>query len=138
MKLYASNWDILSSTGIWDWLLISDYYNITAAGNGQPGYYIPRPEQLSHIAPSYSPSIIWFGLGRWEWRLWWNNILKINTSQSHVYFCGEWILHSIVKWFELWPSQISNFCWLLNLNLLWHWSTWKICYRKYIFCGIWF
>ena len=46
---------ILSSTGIWDWL-ISDYYNIIAAGNGQPGYSIPCLEQLSHIAPSRLPS----------------------------------------------------------------------------------
>ena len=123
---------ILSSTGIWDWL-ISDYYNIIAAGNGQPGYSIPCLEQLSHIAPSRLPSSTSVMMLK---------ALVLNPVNKHwLKSCvlSEWILlHSIAKWFELWPSQISNCCLLLNMIILWHWSTWKICHRKYLFCRIWF
>ena len=106
---------LLSSTGIWDWL-ISDYYNIIAAGNGQPGYSIPCLEQLSHIAPSRlpsSPSVMV------EMML---KALVLNPVNKHwLKSCvlSEWILlHSIAKWFELWPSQISNCCLLLNMIIL--------------------
>ena len=77
--------------------------------------------------------------------LWWWLMLKalvLNPVNKHwLKSCvlSEWILlHSIAKWFELWPSQISNCCLLLNMIILWHWSTWKICHRKYLFCRIWF